>query len=158
MTLLGALAGGRWSSPAELLDGVEQLGVEALLASADRAGDLGEVEDELFRFGQVVDGSPRAGRGARRPDRVRSGRARDAGRRRCSTARRKPATVRLATLALRGFGGRTFAGALTRLVELAAERRDQQVAYVTVATPLPDAEEERLGARARRDVRSGHHR
>ena len=42
----------------ELLDGVERLGVEALLASADRAGELAEVEDELFRFGQVVDGTP----------------------------------------------------------------------------------------------------
>ena len=52
------VASGRWSSAHELLDGVEQLGIDALLASAERAGDLGEVEDELFRFGQVVDGSP----------------------------------------------------------------------------------------------------
>ena len=42
----------------ELLDAVERLGVEALLASAERAGDLADVEDELFRFGQIVAGDP----------------------------------------------------------------------------------------------------
>jgi F-type H+-transporting ATPase subunit delta len=31
-------------------------------------------------------------------------------------------------------------------VELAAERRERQVAYVTVAAPLSDEEERRLGA------------
>ena len=49
---------GRWSTPSELLDATERLGVEALLAGADAAGELAEVEDELFRFGQVVDGDP----------------------------------------------------------------------------------------------------
>lgn len=57
LDLVAALVSGRWSAPSELLDGVERLGVEALLASADSAGELGEVEDELFRFGQVVSGS-----------------------------------------------------------------------------------------------------
>ncbi len=56
--LLTGLAAGRWSAPSELLDAVERLGVSALLASADRAGDLGEVEDELFRFGQLVAADP----------------------------------------------------------------------------------------------------
>ena len=65
LDLLAALVAGRWSAPSELLDGAERLGVEALLASADAAGELGEVEDELFRFGQVVAGRPRAGRRAR---------------------------------------------------------------------------------------------
>src|SRR5258705_11558471 len=55
-TLLRTLVGGRWSSSAELLTAAERLGVEALLASSQSAGELAEVEDELFRFGQVVDG------------------------------------------------------------------------------------------------------
>jgi F-type H+-transporting ATPase subunit delta len=144
-SILGAAAGGRWSSPNELLDGIEQLGVDALLASADRAGDLGEIEDELFRFGQVVDGSPQLAAvladttvpidvRASVVDSLLDGKA-------------KPVTVRLARLSLAGFGGRTFTGALTRLVELAAERRDMQVAYVTVAKALTDDEEQRIGAR-----------
>ena len=54
LDLITALVSGRWSAPSELLNGAERLGIEALLASADSAGELGEVEDELFRFGQVV--------------------------------------------------------------------------------------------------------
>ncbi|MCW3841795.1 F0F1 ATP synthase subunit delta [Micromonospora yasonensis] len=145
LDLLVALVAGRWSAPSQLLDGAERLGVEALLASADKAGELGEVEDELFRFGQVVAGSAElsnalsdpmapAERRATLADQLLSGKAR-------------PVTVRLVEAALAGFGGRSFIGALTRLVELAADRRDRQVAYVTVAAPLSDEEERRLGVR-----------
>src|SRR5206468_452129 len=56
LDLVDELVRGRWSAPSELLDATERLGAEALFASAERAGDLGEVEDELFRFGQVVAG------------------------------------------------------------------------------------------------------
>jgi F-type H+-transporting ATPase subunit delta len=142
--LLEALVTGRWSVPSELLDGTERLGVQALLASADRAGDLAEVEDELFRFGQVVAGdSALAGAlGDRRVpvaqratlvDSLLEGKASDV-------------TIRAARVALGGFGGRSVEVGLTRLVELAAQRRDRNVAYVTVAAPLREADEERLGA------------
>jgi len=143
--LAAALVNGRWSSTSELLDGVELLGVNALLAGADRAGDLSEVEDELFRFGQVIDGDPElaavmgdvsvpAAHRATVVDALLDGKA-------------KPTTVRLVKLALAGFGGRTFGGALTRLVELAADVRDRQVAYVTVARMLSSEDEQRLGSR-----------
>src|SRR5690606_4803737 len=55
MELLRILVAGRWSAPSELLTATERLGIEALLASAQAAGDLADVEDELFRFGQIVD-------------------------------------------------------------------------------------------------------
>jgi F-type H+-transporting ATPase subunit delta len=143
--LLTALVRGRWSAPGELLDSVERLGLEALLAGADRAGELGDVEDELFRFGQVVRGdAPLASalsdpsadldRRARLADELLDGKA-------------KPTTVRLVKLALRGFGGRGFDASLSRLVESAAAAREREVAYVTTATPLTDAEEERLAGR-----------
>lgn len=142
--LLDALVAGRWSAASELLDGCEQLGVQALLASADRAGTLAEVEDELFRFGQVVAGDPRLAaalgdRGAPVAQRATlvegllAGKANDI-------------TIAAARIALGGLGGRSVEGALTRLVELAAQRRDRSVAYVTVATTLPEADEQRLGA------------
>ncbi|MGE5831004.1 MAG: F0F1 ATP synthase subunit delta [Micromonosporaceae bacterium] len=142
-TLLGVLASGRWSSGADLLDATERLGVEALLASAELGEELGEVEDELFRFGQIVDGDPvlaatlgdSSSPPARRAELVHlllDGRAR-------------PVTLRLAEVALHGFGGRGFAASLTRLVELAAQRRGRQVAYVSAAAPLTDEQESRLG-------------
>jgi F-type H+-transporting ATPase subunit delta len=84
-TLLRTLVAGRWSSSSELLTAAERLGVEGVLAGAQSAGDLAEVEDELFRFGQVVDGDNEL---ASAPSRSRC----LSGRRwpiRCSTGRRR---------------------------------------------------------------------
>jgi F-type H+-transporting ATPase subunit delta len=143
--IVGALVAGRWSAPSELLNATERLGVEALLASADRSGDLGEVEDELFRFGQVVSADP-ALAGAL-GDVVAPAAQRATLARSLLEGKAKPVTIRLVEVALAGFGGRSFDSGLTRLVELAADRRDRQVAYVTVAAALTDEEERRLGAK-----------
>jgi F-type H+-transporting ATPase subunit delta len=166
--LLGALIGGRWSAPSELLEAIERLGVDALLASvsgpapttagaggratkagqakagtAAPGGTLADVEDELFRFGQIVDGDVRLAAALsdstsppeQRAELVRS----------LLDGKASPVTIRLVELALSGFGGRGFSPSLARLVELAAQRRDRQVAYITVASPLDEPEERRLG-------------
>ncbi|MEV4760605.1 F0F1 ATP synthase subunit delta [Micromonospora sp. NPDC049559] len=143
--LLSQLVVGRWSAPGELLDAAERLGVEALLASADRAGDLGEVEDELFRFGQVVAADLELSNVL--SDQVAPATQRAELARTLLVGKAKPITVRLVEVALTGFGGRSFSGALTRLVELAADRRNRQVAYVTAAAPLGEEEERRLVAK-----------
>jgi F-type H+-transporting ATPase subunit delta len=143
--LLEALVGGRWSSSNELLDGVETLGVQTILASADKADDLAEVEDELFRFGQMVDGNLELAAAVgdssasvdRRVELVNA----------LLEGKAKPATIRLAKVALSGYGGRNFSSSLTRLVEAAAERRERQIAYVTAAAPLTEEQEQRLGAK-----------
>jgi F-type H+-transporting ATPase subunit delta len=140
--LLTLLVRGRWSTPTELLDAAERIGVEALLAAADRGGELTDVEDELFRFGQVVSGdaqlaaalSDPAAEVARRTALVRD----------LIEGKANEVTVRLIEVALHGFGGRRFDTSITRLVELAAARRDREVAYVTTAVALTDAEEQRL--------------
>jgi F-type H+-transporting ATPase subunit delta len=142
---LATLASGRFSSGSEILDAAERLGADALLDSADRAGDLADIEDELFRFGQIVSGNGElavtlSDPGAGAPRRVKlvedllKGKA-------------TPATLRLVEIALEGFGGRSFEGSLARLVELTAAKRDRQVAYVTVAKPLTDGEEETLASK-----------
>jgi len=143
--LLGVLVAGRWSAPSELLDATERLGVEALLASADRAGELGEVEDELFRFGQVVAADPGLSSVLADANSPLARRAELTGS--LLSGKANPVTIRLVEMALAGFGGRSFSAGMTRLVELAADRRDRQVAYVTVAAPLADDEERRLGAK-----------
>jgi len=144
-TLLRTLVTGRWSSSTELLSATERLGVEALLASAQSAGELSDVEDELFRFGQTVDGDNQlaAALGASSvPTERRSALAHS-----LLDNKARAATIRLVDVALDGFGGRNFATGLTRIVEMAAERRDRQLAYVTVATPLSDQDEARLAGR-----------
>jgi F-type H+-transporting ATPase subunit delta len=145
LDLLRALVRGRWSTAAELLEGTERLGAEALLAAGERAGELSEVEDELFRFGRLAAGDPRLG-GVLGDSTV------DVGRRSrlvhdLLDGKARPLTVRLVELALAGFGGRGFAAALTRLIEMAALRRDREVAYVTAAVALSEDEERRLAER-----------
>jgi len=139
---VAGLVSGRWGVPTELLTATERLGVEALLAAAERAGDLGEVEDELFRFGQIVGGdralAATLGDSTAAVDR-RADLLRD-----LLDGRASDVTVRLAVMALSGFGGRGFEASLGRLVELAAERRERTVAYVVVAVPPTEAEEQRL--------------
>ncbi|GAA0540027.1 F0F1 ATP synthase subunit delta [Paractinoplanes ferrugineus] len=142
---VAALAAGRFSRPSELLDATERLGVEVLLRSAEKAGSLAEVEDELFRFGQIVSGSAELAVTLSDPG--------------APTARRvklvedllkgkaQPATFRLVEVALDGFGGRGFDTSLTRLIELTAAKRDREVAYVTVARPLNDADEQALAGK-----------
>jgi F-type H+-transporting ATPase subunit delta len=145
LDLLGVLVSGRWSTPGELLDAAERLGVEALLAGAERAGQLADVEDELFRFGQVVSGDYRlaAALGDSSAALERRQKLIDE----LLDDKVQPATLRLAKLALAGLGGRGFSPSLSRLVELAAQHRDRTVAYVTSAVPLTDADEERLASR-----------
>jgi F-type H+-transporting ATPase subunit delta len=140
--VVAVLVAGRWSRPVDLLDATERLGVDAVLSAAERSGNISDVEDELFRFSQIVSGNPELAVTLSDPG--------------ASTARRvklvedllkgksQPATLRLVEVALEGFGGRGFEFSLTRLVELTAAKRDREVAYVTVAKPLSDADEQRL--------------
>jgi F-type H+-transporting ATPase subunit delta len=142
---LTTLVAGRWSTPTELLTATERLGVDALLRSALNAGTLADVEDELFRFAQIVSGTPELAVTLSDPG--------------APTARRvklvedllrgktQPVTLRLVEVALEGFGGRSFEFSLARLIELTAAKRDREVAYVTVAKLLDDAEEQRLIAK-----------
>jgi F-type H+-transporting ATPase subunit delta len=142
LALLVDLVSGRWAVPSELLNATERLGVDLLLAAAERDGELADVEDQLFRFGQIVEGNERlalalgdpAAPVERRAELVRS----------LLEGKATSTTVRLAELALTGFGGRSLLGALTRLVELAAARRDASVAYVVTAVAPTEAEERAL--------------
>jgi len=143
--LVGTLVAGRYSAPSELLSATERLAVDALLVSADRAGELSEVEDELFRFGQLVSANPElagvlsdaSATQERRVTLVRD----------LLKGKVRLATGKLVEVALRGFGGRSFETSLTKLVELAADKRDREVAYVTVARVLNEADEQRLSAK-----------
>jgi F-type H+-transporting ATPase subunit delta len=143
--VLAELVAGRWSAPGQLLDATERLGVEAVLAAADRDGKLAEVEDELFRFSQVVRGNGQlavAFGDSAAPVEHRAKLAED-----LLKGKAQAVTLQLVKVALDGFGGRGFEASLTKLVELTAAKRDREVAYVTVAKLLDDAAEQRLAAK-----------
>jgi F-type H+-transporting ATPase subunit delta len=48
----------RWSRSSDLADGLEEVAITAVASSADEAGKLDDVEDELFRFGRILDAEP----------------------------------------------------------------------------------------------------
>ena len=58
LDVLKAGAGKRWSRSGDLADGVEEVAITAIAASADEAGKLDEVEDQLFRFGRILAAEP----------------------------------------------------------------------------------------------------
>ncbi|ROP32331.1 ATP synthase F1 subcomplex delta subunit [Couchioplanes caeruleus] len=142
---LVTLASGRWSAPNELLDATERLGVDTVLASAEKGGILADVEDELFRFAHVVAGSPKLAVTLSDPTAPADRRAKLA--EDLLKGKSEAATVQLVKVALEGFGGRSFETSLGKLVELTAAKRDREVAYVTAAKVLDDAEEQRLSAK-----------
>lgn len=145
LQVLTVLVGGRWSAASDLVTAAELLAVQAELSAAQNAGALADVEDELFRFGRLVEGDTRL-IGALSDSTADTDRkvelVRD-----LLGAKATEYTVRLVEMAVAGLGGRGFDASLQRLVELTAERRDRQVAYVRVAAPLTEAQEERLSTR-----------
>lgn len=132
----------RWSEQEDLLDALEQLGLESLLELADRQGVLGRVEEELFQVSRVIEDSPALS--AALDD------ARD------DTAAREGIVSRLfegrihalsVLLARRAVGRRTDVKPVRRLLdiaEIASERRRRLLAVVTSARPLSPEQQSRL--------------
>jgi ATP synthase F1 delta subunit/ATP synthase F0 subunit b len=133
----------RWSTESNLVDAVEHTARLALLKRAEVAHQVDEVEDQLFRFGRVLDAEPRLaallGDGT------------------------TPAEGRIALLnkVLDGSGVSGTAAALLSqtvellrgeradeavidLAELAVSRRGEVVAHVTAAAELSAAQRDRL--------------
>jgi F-type H+-transporting ATPase subunit delta len=134
----------RWSTESNLVDAIEHAARLALLKRAETAGEVDEVEDQLFRFGRVLDAEPRLS--ALLSDHT------------------TPADARVALLdkVLTGGSGvnQTAAALLTQtvgllrgeradeavidLAELAVSRRGEVVAHVSAAAELGDAQRTRL--------------
>ena len=59
LDLLKTAVSQRWSAEANLVDAIEHVARLALLVRAERDGEVDEVEDQLFRFGRILDAQPR---------------------------------------------------------------------------------------------------
>lgn len=55
--LTAGMVRSRWSRSRDLVDSLEELAATADLTAAQQAGALDDVEDELFRFGRIVESS-----------------------------------------------------------------------------------------------------
>ncbi|MFP5346581.1 MAG: F0F1 ATP synthase subunit delta, partial [Actinomycetes bacterium] len=133
-----------WSSARDLGDACEHLGAVAVVASAEDDGTLERLEDELFRFGRIVDGDqelrrtlddrslPSEGKG-RLVEQLLEGKA-------------TSQTTILARQAAAHPRGRRIDAALEDFGQMVAERRNRLVATVQSALPLTESQRERLSA------------
>ncbi|MGH3645142.1 MAG: F0F1 ATP synthase subunit B/delta [Mycobacterium sp.] len=141
--LVKTAASQRWSTESDLVDGVEHAARLALLKRAEVEGKVDEVEDQLFRFGRVLDAEPQLaallgdyttpvdGRIALL-DKVIDGSGVDG------------IAAALLSQTIGQLRGERADEAVVDLAELAVARRGEVVAHVTAAAELSDAQRNRL--------------
>jgi F-type H+-transporting ATPase subunit delta len=144
LELLSGLAGGRWSEPADLADAAEQLAALAVVETAEGAGQLDELEDELFRFGRIVSASPDLHNALSSP--FVAGERKQALLAELLDGKAAPATQQLITQAAVQPRGRSLEASLAEYARLAAQRRERMVAEVHVAIDLTAEQRGRLTA------------
>ncbi|HEY6744110.1 MAG TPA: F0F1 ATP synthase subunit delta [Mycobacteriales bacterium] len=142
--LLRPLVRERWSSARDLSDAVELLSRRAALGVAERDGSLDDVEDQLFRFGRILEAEPRLRQTLE--DRTMPVQGRIDLLDRLVGDRVDPTTRTLLEQAVTAPRGQHLERTVTELVELAAARRERYVAYVTAPAPLTEEQERRLSA------------
>ena len=143
LTVLNTAVSQRWSAEADLVAGVEHAARLALLKRAEVANEVDDVEDQLFRFGRILDAEPRLtsllsdyttpaeGRVALL-DKVLAG----------DEVNQTAKALLAQTVGL--LRGERADEAVVDLAELAVARRDEIVAHVTAAADLSDAQHTRL--------------
>ena len=132
----------RWSRAGDLLDGLESLACAAAFGVAEKDGSLDRVEDELFRFGRILDREPELSRllsNTATPVDKRLGLLRDV-----LVEKVTPVTATLLEQAVRNPRSRNLDVAAEELSELAAGRRDRYVAHVRTPVRMTGEQEQRL--------------
>ncbi|OBK42021.1 F0F1 ATP synthase subunit B/delta [Mycobacterium sp. 1245111.1] len=135
----------RWSAEGDLIDAIELAGRQALLIRADRAGQLDEVEDQLFRFSRILDAQPRLAillgdyetPADARVQLLRNVLGSAGAGVNATTADLLAKTVEL-------LRGRPAEEAVQELAKVAVARRGEIVAQVSAAAELSDAQHTRL--------------
>lgn len=142
LDVVSELVSARWSGSLDLVEALEILARRAALGVAEKEGGLDEIEDQLFRFGRILDREPElatllvdrntpADKRVELLNRVLDGKV-------------APVTATLLEQTVRTPRGRSLDLAAEELSELAAARRDRYVAHVRTAVGLSADQEERL--------------
>jgi F-type H+-transporting ATPase subunit delta len=127
-----------------MVDVLAEAGQSLLLMSAEKQGRLDRVEEEIFRFGRIVDANPDLQMALTNP-------ALDVVRKSAITSqllegRTDPLTLTLLENVTAELHGRPVQSAIADVSALAAQRRGRVVAEVRTAIPLTDEQSERLRA------------
>jgi F-type H+-transporting ATPase subunit delta len=142
MDTVSELVTARWSRSLDLLEGLEELARRAVLGVAEKNGTLSEVEDELFRFGRILDREPRLAALLADPATPVEGRVKLL--REVLGQKVLPVTAKLLTQAVNIPRGRNLDRVAEELSDLAAARRDRYVAHVRTPVALTAQQEQRL--------------
>jgi ATP synthase F0 subunit b len=144
MEVLKAAVSGRWSADDDLLNAVKHAAQLALLVRAEKADDIGEVEEQLFRFARILDAEPQLATLLSDYTAPVQGRVKlltdvlDAG------SDVNPITAALLSQTIELLSGERSDEAVLELAELAVARRGEVVAHVAAAAELSDAQHRRL--------------
>jgi F-type H+-transporting ATPase subunit delta len=137
-----AAAAARWSRSADLIDALQTLARTAVLASAEKTGRLDEAEDELFRFGRILDREPELPRLLADPVTPIEGRIRLLDQ--LLSGKVTQTTATLLRQAVELPRGQHLDVLAEELAEMAAARRHRSIARVTTAVRLTPDQEQRL--------------
>ncbi|RUP05494.1 MAG: F0F1 ATP synthase subunit B/delta [Mycobacterium sp.] len=135
----------RWSANGDLVDAIEHVSRQALLAVAEKDGSVDEVEDQLFRFSRILDAQPRLG--------ILLGDYTTDADRRVGLLRKvlessgsdvNPVSLALLSQTVELLRGVPAEEAVLLLAQVAVARRGEVVAQVSAAAELSDAQRTRL--------------
>ena len=144
LSLLGELASLKWSRPSDLGNAIEQLAIEAEATSANLAGDLDRLEEELFSFSRVVASENELLQA------LSSNKYSAEGRRvlvaKLFGGKVSPATSRMLGHLVSGLRGRNLEGTISFYIKATAARRARMIANVKSAIALTDSQKEKLTA------------
>lgn len=140
--LLSTMVGLRWSSPRDLGDVVELLGVEAASVAVEKASQLDQLESELFAFAQIVAKNPelRATFALRSTLEVKKSNLVSA----LLSGKALQASIDLISFLVDHPRGRNLESGLNEFADVISARKARLIAHVVSANPLTSEQTTRL--------------
>lgn len=141
-TLLSTMVGLRWSSPRDLGDVLELLGVEAASVGVEKASQLDQLESELFAFAQIVAKNPelRATFALRSTSEVKKSDLVSA----LLSGKALQASIDLISFLVDHPRGRNLESGLNEFADVISARKARLIAHVMSANPLTSDQTTRL--------------
>ena len=141
-SLLSTMVGLRWSSPRDLGDVIELLGVEAASVGVEKASQLDQLESELFAFAQIVAKNPelRATFALRSTSEVKKSDLVSA----LLSGKALQASIDLISFLVDHPRGRNLESGLNEFADVISARKARLIAHVVSANPLTSEQTTRL--------------
>ena len=141
-SLLSTMVGLRWSSPRDLGDVIELLGVEAASVAVEKASQLDQLESELFAFAQIVAKNPelRATFALRSTSEVKKSDLVSA----LLSGKALQASIDLISFLVDHPRGRNLESGLNEFADVISARKARLIAHVVSANPLTSEQTTRL--------------